>query len=111
MTQRAINGVFSRRLSVILLFQLRVSCVHFFSFSVGLVALGSVVLYWRLLCTGATIAWLTNTVLPMPPPSIVTVIGKTSVTLNSPVLMASRLLHDLVARRAAEDVIICGRSR
>lgn len=49
MTDFAIHGVFSRRMSDIILFQSPVPCLHFFSFSIGLFVLRLAVLSWRLL--------------------------------------------------------------
>lgn len=52
MTHHAIHGIYLPRISDILLFHFRVPCVRIFSFSVGLVGLGNVLLSSRLLRHG-----------------------------------------------------------
>lgn len=75
----------SPRLSDILPLQLRVICLHFFSFSVGPVSLCPVVMGRYLLYRWATVAWSTDKVTRMLSSSIVPFFVQTSITRNGTV--------------------------
>lgn len=96
LTHYAIHGVFSRRISNVLLFiPMSPACIssRSASFSSVCVQLSSVGVFFAV---GGTVAWSTDMELHMPSLLTVTVVDITSITRNGPVLGDSSLLYDYV---------------
>lgn len=106
MRYNSIQGILFPHISYLLLCLLRVCCMWFFSFSVGLLALPLVVLGTLSFPSGLTLPRSTENVLQFLSLPILIVVGEASSTRNGAVLNDRSLQYDVVAMRPAAEVII-----